>query len=147
VTRLSEVMTPAPLAVGPRTSLREAAESMDRLDVGALPVVEDGRLVGLITDRDVTVRATSAGLPPDETWVEQAMTTDPLACREETEVAEAERLMAERQLRRLPVIDAAGALVGMVSLGDIAAESEPGVGHTLDAISRPVGPDREGPQD
>jgi CBS domain-containing protein len=147
VTRVSEVMTPAPLAIGPRDSLREAAEEMDRLDVGALPVVADGRLVGMLTDRDVTVRATSAGLPPEETWVEQAMTIEPVFCYEEAEVAEAERMMAQRQLRRLPVLDEAGALVGMVSLGDFAAEGEPGVEPTLDAISRPVGPDREASED
>jgi CBS domain-containing protein len=143
MTQVSEVMTPAPLAVGPQTTLREAAEEMDRLDVGALPVCDGGRLVGLLTDRDVTVRATSAGLPPEEASVEMAMTTDPYSCREEDDVSEAERIMAERQIRRLPVVDAAENLVGMVSLGDFAAEGERGVKATLDAISRPVGPDRE----
>lgn len=143
MTTLSEIMTPAPLVVGPDTPLTEAAQEMDRLDVGILPVCEEGRLVGTLTDRDITVRATSVGRDPDEGTVAEAMTTEPRCCSLGASVEEAETLMAEMQIRRLPVVDEHGILVGIVSLGDMAAEHQPGTGQTLDRISRPPGPDRD----
>lgn len=131
--------------VSPQESLRRAAQLMDDLNVGALPVCEGERLVGMVTDRDITVRGVSAGLAPDQTAVDAVMSTDVRWCFEDQDLDEVMRQMADSQLRRVPVVthDDAHRLVGIVSLGDIATEAEPQVaGRILGQVSSPSEPDR-----
>jgi CBS domain-containing protein len=140
--RVSELMTAAPQTIAPDASLRRAAELMDRLDVGALPICEDGRLIGIVTDRDITVRATAIGSPPDSTPVSEVMSDDVRCVTQEDDTADAEEVMAAAQIRRVPVVDADRRVVGILSLGDLAVAREQGTEATLELISQPGHPDR-----
>jgi CBS domain-containing protein len=140
--RVCDAMTRNVAAVSPYDSLREAAWRMDQLNVGALPVCDGRRLVGIVTDRDITVRCTAAGASPVNTPVCEAMSEDVRWCYEDDDVEEAEDAMEAMQIRRLPVIDADKRLVGMLSLGDLATDRAPQVEHTLRRISEPSEPDR-----
>lgn len=140
--KISELMTPNPQTVRPTDSLQVAAQTMDELNVGALPVCENGRLVGLLTDRDIVVRATSAGQDPGTTAVASVMTTPAHSVRSDALLEEAFRLMQQQQVRRVPVLDAEGTLVGIVSLGDLAAAGTSAAAEALENISVPAAPDR-----
>lgn len=142
--RIADVMTRNVRDIAPERSIREAARLMDEMNVGVLPVCRGGRLVGLVTDRDITVRATAAGLPPDTTAVGDIMTAEPRSVDAEDDVSAALELMTDLQVRRVPVLDAAGRLVGIVALGDLAEEHAPGAGEALAGISTPSEPDRTG---
>jgi CBS domain-containing protein len=135
-----EAMTPDVVSVLPDTKLVDAALAMRNLDVGPLPVVDGGRLVGVITDRDITVRATAEGRDPRVTTVEDIMTPEVVACREEDDVRVAARMMQDAQLRRLLVVDEGGMLVGIVSLGDLAVQTRDDAlsGETLERVSEPA---------
>jgi CBS domain-containing protein len=111
-----EAMTHEVVSVLPQTSIVDAAMVMKTLDVGPLPVVADGQLVGVITDRDIAVRATAKGFDPRTTEVDMVMTRQVVACHEDDDVRTAARLMQEAQVRRLPVVDHSGDLAGIVSL-------------------------------
>jgi CBS domain-containing protein len=135
-------MTPGVECTQPSATLREAAEKMRDLDVGPLPVCgEDDRLAGMVTDRDIAIRAVAEGLDPKKTQVRDVMTPKIIFCFEDQDVSEAARLMEENQVRRLVVLNERKRLVGIVSLGDLAVEGgdEEMAGHTLEAISEPVG--------
>jgi len=134
--QVSDVMTGDVTAVSPESSVREAARKMDQLNVGALPVCDGKHLVGVLTDRDIVVRSTAVGALPDATRVDEVMSHDA--------VEQVQRQMAEMQIRRLPVVDGEKNLVGIVSLGDLAAEHASGVAETLRSISEPSEPDRTG---
>ena len=140
--QVRDVMTPDPRTVQPGDTLQAAARAMDELNVGVLPVVEGGRLVGLLTDRDIVIRSTSAGQDPRTATVADAMTAEVRSLPEDARVLDAVRTMEEGQLRRVPVVDAGGTLVGIVSLGDLAAAGTPEAGDALEAISTPAEPDR-----
>ena len=140
--QVRDVMTPDPRTVRPGDTLQAAAQAMDELNVGVLPVVEGARLVGLLTDRDIVVRSTSAGQDPRTATVADAMTAEVRSLPEDARVLDAVRTMEEGQLRRVPVVDAGGTLVGIVSLGDLAAAGTPEAGDALEAISTPAEPDR-----
>ena len=116
--KVREVMTRDVAVVHPDSTLQEAADRMRQLDVGPLPVCDNDRLVGMITDRDITVRSTAEGLDPWTAQVREAMTPEVVYCSEDDDVAEAARLMNEKQVRRLPVLDRNRRLVGIVSLCD-----------------------------
>lgn len=135
--KVSERMTPNPQAVALDDSVRRAAELMDELNVGALPVCDDGRLVGIVTDRDITVRATALGSPPDSTNVSEVMTEPAYSISQDSTLEEAEQLMGTAQIRRVPVVDDAKHVVGILSLGDLAVACEQGVAATLEKISQP----------
>ena len=121
-----DVMTPRVVAVTSVTFLPEAARIMKEEDVGALPVVqEDGTLLGIVTDRDITVRAVAAGLDISTTQVAEIYTAEDLVTvTPETNLTEAEDVMAEHQVRRLPIVDPGAKLVGMISLADISREHD-----------------------
>jgi CBS domain-containing protein len=138
---VADVMTRKVAVVSPNDTVREAACRMDDLNVGSLPVCEGMRLVGIVTDRDITVRCTAAGASPG-TRVSEAMTDDVRYCLEDDPVEEAELQMARVQIRRLPVVDRSKCVVGMVSLGDLATERVPYAWETLRSISEPSEPDR-----
>jgi CBS domain-containing protein len=124
----------------PSQSVRDAARLMAELDVGVLPVGENDRLVGMITDRDIVVRAVAAGYGPD-TPVREVMSPQVQYCFEDQTVEEITANMGEIQVRRLPVVDRDKRLVGIISLGDIAVQTgrEQEAGAALSGISRPGG--------
>jgi CBS domain-containing protein len=140
--RVQEVMTRNVALTHPDSTLQDAADRMKELDVGVLPVCEDDQLVGVLTDRDLAVRCVSAGLDPWTDKVRDVMTTDVVFCFEDADVAEAARIMKERQIRRLIVLDRAKRLAGIVSLGDLAvdADAERVAGDVLQAVSTPGTP-------
>jgi CBS domain-containing protein len=114
---------------------------MKEFNIGETPVVDDNNnLVGIITDRDIAVRAVAAGADPNNTMVGDFMTPSPVTVNPDTNVEDAADMMADVQVRRLPVVDDDGSLIGIVSLGDLAVETgeEELVGETLVEISRPV---------
>ena len=127
--------------VRPDESLQRAAQVMDELNVGSLPVCDKTGLVGMITDRDITVRAMAAGLPSD-TQVSDVMTDHARWCTGEQSVQEAMQQMADVQIRRLPVVDSEHRVVGIVSLGDLAMRHQGHVAAALRRISDPSMPDR-----
>jgi CBS domain-containing protein len=137
---LKEIMAPDVEVVSPGDTLEEAARKMAELDVGPLPVCEGNRVVGLLTDRDITVRATAAGCDPKTTLICDVMTQDIICCYEDQEVREAARLMKEQQIRRLPVLNRANELVGIISLGDLAtaAGDQGQPGEVLRKVSEPT---------
>jgi CBS domain-containing protein len=142
--RLSDIMTRDVEYVRANTSLQEAAQRMKDLDVGMLPVVEAERLVGIVTDRDMTIRATAEGMNPQTTTVKEAMTTEPIYCFEDDDVARAAQVMQDRQIRRLPIVNRAKELVGVISLGDLAVHGgdERLAGEVLERVSEPAEPIR-----
>jgi CBS domain-containing protein len=142
--KISEVMTRNPEVVRPDATVQEAARKMDALNVGALPVCDGDRLIGMITDRDITVRATSAGEAPDRFRVKDAMSANVDYCYADDSVGDAAEKMQDRQIRRLPIVDRDQRLVGIVALGDLATDvNKPKtVASTLEKISEPSTPDR-----
>jgi CBS domain-containing protein len=139
-----DVMTRDVVTVRPDAMIREAARMMDELNVGALPVCDGRRLVGIITDRDIVVRSTADGMRPDATPVHAVMTDEVCWCFEDDAVEKIEDAMARRQIRRMPVVDRDKRLVGMITLGDLATDRAPGAGDALRRISEPSEPDRSG---
>jgi CBS domain-containing protein len=135
-----EAMTPNVVSAMPETTLMDAALIMKNLDVGPLPVVDEGRLVGVITDRDITVRATAEGRDPNTTRVGEVMSPEVVTCAEGDDVRAAARLMQDAQLRRLLVVDGAGNLTGIVSLGDLVLQTGDDrlAGETLEKVSEPA---------
>jgi CBS domain-containing protein len=117
---VQEAMTSNPTAITPDTSVQEAARLMKTEDVGALPIVEDGRLTGVVTDRDLAVRAVAEGLGT-ETPVRELASKDVVTVDPEQGLEEAARLMGQHQIRRLPVVEEDGRLVGMLAQADVAA--------------------------
>ena len=115
--RVSDVMMRGAEVVAPGATLQEAAEKMRALDVGLLPVCDGETLVGMLTDRDITVRATAAGESPRAVTVQEVMTIDVVFCLEDDSVEEAAQLMEEYQVHRLPVLDRDHRLLGIVSHG------------------------------
>ena len=141
--RISEVMTRGVEVVRPEDSLQSAAQMMDELNIGSLPVCDGKRLVGMITDRDITVRATAVGLSPGETCVSEVMTAQTRWCTEDESTDEVMKQMGDVQIRRLPVLNQDRELVGIVSLGDLATRQSGHVDEALRDISWPSEPDRE----
>ncbi|MGN6390310.1 MAG: CBS domain-containing protein [Burkholderiaceae bacterium] len=148
---VSELMTRNVEFVAPQDSLQRAAQLMDELNVGALPVCDRGRLVGMVTDRDITVRGTAAGRRPQEAHVDEVMSGNVRWCFEDQELDDVMIQMADSQVRRIPVVshDDEHRLVGIVSLGDVVTKAT-GRAHdedaeqTVEAVSSPSQPDRSG---
>lgn len=138
--RVNELMTRGARTVAPEDTLCTAAQTMEELDVGVLPVCNGERLVGVVTDRDIAVRGVAKQLPPESTHLDAIMSGQVRWCFDNTSVEEALRTMSELQIRRLPVIDREYRLVGMLSLGDVAVRGgEPSeAGEPLAQISEPA---------
>ena len=141
---LRDIMTRNVEVVNGNASLKEAATKMKTLDVGLIPVCDGDRLKGLLTDRDITIRATADGRDPSKTKVSEVMSTDIAYCLEDQAVDEAVILMEARQIRRLPILNQDKQLVGIVSLADIAVHvgDRDLTGETLEEISEPAEPKR-----
>jgi CBS domain-containing protein len=132
---VSEVMTAQVVTATPRTTIAEVARTMAKIESGAVPVTDDGKVVGLITDRDIVIRVVAEGLGLN-TPVADVMTADVETCREDDNVADAAAKMGSKQIRRLIVLNDQGRLAGIVSLGDIAVDyGAKRVGQTLEEIS------------
>lgn len=125
--------------IHPDSMIQEAASKMKKLDVGSLPVCENRRLLGVVTDRDIAVRAVAAGSDPTTTKVSDTMTPELIYCYEDEPVREAAKLMERHQIRRLPILNREKHLVGIVSLGDLAVETgnEKLAGTVLEEVSEP----------
>jgi len=135
--KVHELMTPNPAVVASERTAAEAARLMRDLDVGGLPVVERERFAGMVTDRDVALRVVGAGKDPRATPVWEVLSPDLLYCEVDTEVEQAAQLMRQREVRRLPVVDHEGVLVGVLSLADLAGDPEarPLAAHLLQSVS------------
>jgi CBS domain-containing protein len=142
--QLKELMTPHVEVIHPDASLQEAAQKMKGLDVGPLPVCTGDRLEGMLTDRDIAVRAVAEGRDPRTTKVHEVMTSEVVYAFEDQDVAEATRLMEQHQIRRVVVLNRTKQLVGIVSIGDLAVHTgdERQAGKTLERISEPAEPQR-----
>jgi CBS domain-containing protein len=139
--QVKEVMTHNPEVVRPEALLQEVAEKMRALDVGVLPVCDGDQLIGLLTDRDITVRATAVGCDPTLIQVCDVMTSHLVYCFEDQDIAEAANLMEEQQVRRLPVLNHHHRLVGIVSLDDLAVGGDTQLaGETLKEVAKLAGP-------
>ena len=122
--------------VGPSDSIAQAAAKMWREEVGFLPVCDGERLVGTLTDRDITVRATARGLDPNETRVGEVMTAEVAWCYEDEDIARVIQLMKEKQIRRIPVVSRDKRLTGVVALGDLARQQESQSADVLESVSQ-----------
>jgi CBS domain-containing protein len=124
----------------PGQSIRDVAKMMAEIDAGAMPVGENDRLVGMITDRDITVRAVATGKGPD-TPVREVMSTDQVMyCFEDDDLDDVAKNMGDIKVRRLPVVDRNKRLVGIISLGDLAQSETRAAGKAIDKISEKGGP-------
>lgn len=134
---VSDVMTKNPRTIAPNDSIQRAASIMKEVDTGFVPIVENGKVVGVVTDRDIVIRAVAAG--SFDKAVSEIATTELVSVSSGATTREAEKLMSERQVRRIAVIDN-GRLVGIVSLGDIAVKEgkDSRSGATLENISEGV---------
>jgi CBS domain-containing protein len=142
--KIRDVMTPDVEYVWPDDTLQEAAVKMKYLDVGPMPVCDRDRIAGMLTDRDITVRAVAKGLDPRSTRVREVMSHAVVSCYEDEDTEDAARLMQERQVRRILVRNRHERLVGIVSLGDLATETDDPhrIGQVLQDVSEPAIPMR-----
>jgi len=142
--QVRDVMTRNAECTQPEATLQQAAQRMKALDIGSLPVCDKDHLVGVLTDRDITLRCVADGRDPRTDHVRDAMTPQVHYCYEDSDVADAAELMREKQVRRLPVLNHDKRLVGIVALGDLAVEdgNEQLTGHALEGISMPSAPKR-----
>jgi CBS domain-containing protein len=137
--RVAEVMTQDVRLIEPHQTIRDAARLMAEMDAGIMPVREGDRLVGMITDRDIAVRAVAQGRGPD-TPVREVMTDEVKYCYEDDDTNDVARNMADIQVRRLPVLTREKRLVGIISLGDLAVTDEAGkAGEAVAGVSQPGG--------
>jgi CBS domain-containing protein len=137
--KVRDIMAKDVMSLTPQTTIAEVAQSMRSMDVGSVPLVQDGRLVGVITDRDITIRVVADGLDPHLETAERHMTRDPITASPDWSSDQAAQTMAREQIRRLPVVEN-GMLVGYLALGDLAIQNKDRkVGETLEQISEPGG--------
>ena len=142
--QLKEIMTRDVEVVHPEATLQEVARKMRDLDVGPIPVCDGTRLQGMVTDRDIAIRAVAEGRDPASTKVSEVMTPEIVYCFEDQDIDDAVRIMEEKQIRRLVVLNHDKDLVGIVSLGDLAVEGRNRglAGEALERISEPSEPER-----
>jgi CBS domain-containing protein len=133
---IQDVMSTEVQYVGPTDTLRRAAELMEQFNVGALPVLDGGKLVGMITDRDIVVRSIAKGKDPESDRVGNVHSPDPLTCYTSQSIDEVLAAMGDQQIRRVPVVDQESLeVLGMVSLGDLAQSQSGKVDDALRGIS------------
>jgi CBS domain-containing protein len=135
--KVREIMTSDVQVASPDDNLQRAAQLMEKNDFGVLPVGENDRLVGMLSDRDIVIRAVARGLAPDRAKVREVMSTDVKYVYDDESVFEVASKMSELQVRRLPVLTREKRLVGIVSLGDLAVNEPAPAGAALSSISQP----------
>ncbi len=144
--RVKDLMTPQAEVISPDATTEDAASVMKTLDIGVLPVCDEEGLVGILTDRDLVVRVLAAKRDPKAMLVGEAMTPSVVYCFEDENIERAASVMAGQQIRRLPVLDRNRKLVGIVSVGDIAAYGQSHLGgEVLEQVSQPTGSTSEKP--
>jgi CBS domain-containing protein len=142
--KISEVMTTDVETVSSDQTARDAAHFMLRADTGSIPVCDNGRVIGMITDRDIAVRGVAEGRGPD-TPVSDLMSDGIVCAHEDDDVASVAKRMSDEQVRRMPVLDSDERLVGIVSLGDLSREAAGEVAHeALEGVSALGGPHQQG---
>lgn len=135
--RVKEIMSAKAETIDPEASLMDAAKAMRDRDVGSLPVIEAGRLIGMVTDRDIACRGVAEDLDPANTPVRGVMTSEVVWCSEDQDVADAAHVMEDHQVHRLPVVDSDRKLVGVISVDDLAQRAAHALsGEVLARISR-----------
>ena len=134
---ISQVMTTEVHVGSPDDTLQKAAQMMSDYDFGILPIVDNNQLVGMLSDRDITIRAVAKGLSPNEHFVREIMSHDVEFIFQDDSVEDAAQMMSDLQVRRLPVVDSDEQLVGIVSLGDLAITNDKAAGEALESISQP----------
>jgi len=139
---IADIMTRDVQTISTQETVQRAAQLMDELNVGTIPVLDGDKLVGMITDRDITVRSVAAGQDPRSTKVTDVMSTDVRTCTEDQSIDDVLATMGDVQIRRIPVLDAQSKVIGIVSLGDVATSDAADVDQALDEISSPSEPDR-----
>lgn len=145
MTSVSQAMTRGVRTISPADSLMLAAQAMQELNVGSLPVCDGSGLMGIVTDRDIVTRAVAQGRSLDDTTVSDVMSQNVQWCFEDQSIDEVAGRMAHVQIRRLPVLDRDRHLVGMFTLGDMATKAhDKTAARTLESISEPAEPDRSG---
>jgi CBS domain-containing protein len=139
--QVREVMTTRVEVAPPDATLQQVAQKMKSMDVGPIPICDGEKLVGMLTDRDITVRATAEGRDPSQTQARDIMSAEILYCFEDDDVAQAAEIMRRAQIRRLPVVNRDKKLVGIVALGDLAihGRSQDEAEEALEGISQPTG--------
>jgi len=138
--KVRDAMTPEPRVADPSLSLAEAAQLMKSEDIGSLPVVQEGQLVAVLTDRDIVVRAVAESADPSATKVGDIASRKPVTIEPDEDLDEALAQMARAQVRRLPVVEG-GRLVGVLAQADIAKEAKSKqAGELVEEISKPTGP-------
>jgi CBS domain-containing protein len=143
--RVGDLMTRNVFFAWPHMTVREAAAQMKERDIGSLPVCEGLRVVGILTDRDLVLRATAGGRDPNATRVDEVMTREVVTCTPGDSLELAEELMKDWQLRRLPVVDGEGDLIGLFTLAKVArAETPEKAGKVLKEVSQPTYRAQEG---
>ena len=140
--KCSEVMTREPACCEPGEPIVDVAATMKAEDVGAIPVVEsheDKKLIGIVTDRDLVIKVLAERANVERATVRDAMTPNPASCRENDDVSKALQLMSERQVRRMPIVDEAGRLTGIIAQADVATRfnRDQTTGELVEAISEP----------
>lgn len=135
---VNEIMSTDVRVIAPDATLQRAAQMMQELDVGSLPVCKDNQLLGMVTDRDITIRGVAAGLAPESACVADVMTEDLQFCTVDQDTEEVMHTMGQTQVRRLPVINLKKELVGIVSIGDLATRQVGHIDQTVRQISEPT---------
>jgi len=143
--RISEIMTRDPELIDPNSSIRDAARRMKNEDIGALPIGENDRLIGMVTDRDIAIRAVAEDRDSTSTTVRDVMSEKIYYCFEDDDIEDAARCMAENQVRRLPILNRDKRLTGIVSLADIAQTGEECEKTALEGVSEPSSEARREP--
>lgn len=139
--KINEIMTAEVKVIKPETTLQDAAEFMRELSIGALPVCDGKKLIGMLTDRDIVVRGVADGMNMETTTAAECMTAEITFCFDDEDIEAAQGLMKDQQIRRLPVVDREKQLVGILSIGDMAIKMDDPrrVGETIQEISEPEG--------
>lgn len=134
---IRDVMTANPATIGSTSSIVDAARVMKQVDAGVVPVTEDGRLTGMITDRDIAIRVVAEGRDPGSTRVGEVASRNLVTVDPQQELDEALRLMAQHKVRRLPVVEEDGRLVGVLAQADVAREGDDTqTGQVVEEISK-----------
>jgi CBS domain-containing protein len=143
--QIKEIMTSDPELIDPEASIRKAAKRMRDEDIGALPVGENDRLIGMVTDRDIALRGVAEDRAPETTTVRDVMSEKVYYCFEDDDIEDAAQCMAENQVRRLPILNRDKRLTGIVSLADIAQTGEECEKTALEGVSEPSSEARREP--
>jgi len=132
---VKEAMSTKIETIAPKTTVRECARKMNQMDIGLLAVWEDGKLIGVLTDRDICCRAVAGGRDPATATARDIMTRDAASCFEDQDCTEAARIMEQKHVRRLTVMNHKNAMVGLLSVDDLARYSHDLAGEVLEAAS------------